>query len=1034
MTAPSWRICEVAAVEVSVVIFGKKVPRTTSTLPMAAIELRFLGDLQVLRDGQAVALPPSRKTRALLAYLAMQPRAFRREALCELLWEIPDDPRGSLRWSLSKLRRLVDDDQRARVVADRSHVRFDSTGVDIDALALRALADEALDAAPIETLEHATEHYRGNFLEGLDLANFHDFHAWCVAEREAVTRAQTAVLRTLIDRLTEDPQRAVRHARRLVTVDPYDVNARAALIRLLVELGHSDEAEQQYLLGTRMQKEVGAAPDSALFEAWRGPPGGHPTRTAPAAQAPQSAMPAATTSATSTALADTATHSPPSLVGRDAEHALLQQTCAEVAGQRQARLVLLRGEPGIGKTHLIESAVAVGRAAGARILRASAFESETMRPFGLWIDALREVDGPATPGLFSNVDHDNRDRLFAALAEHVARAADAGLVLLVFDDLQWCDESSAAALHYVARSNRHRPVLGVLAARDEELRDNAAVLQVLRGLRHERLLREVRLGPLTAGALQTLIRSLAPGVDADAIGRECGGNPLLAIELARAEAAGDSGSSLDELVHERLARLDNDCVEVLRWAAVLTPRLDVSTLARATGLDPNRIGTALEAAEHQAILLGSDHGLRFSHDLVARSVYGGISPTRRRIMHRRAAELLEQDTALDLGHAADLAHHAAQSGEPALAARAMVSAGRLCLRFFANQDAVALARQGLQWAAQLQASEQVCLTLELRDILLSAAPLDDWQTAADEYVILAEQALDHGALAHARLGYQMASYVRWANGQWAGAREESLQAERVTRSAGDLDHITGMAETAKCLAMLERDLSQADALLMEAQALAQRQRISYPAIPAALGMLRFHENRLDEAEELFKEARTLCKAAGDRLNEFQTHEYLVMIAFERGDYAGACQRCQALLEIGEKLRDGSEAPFARALDGLCRYALQDDDAGLEAALEDLRIADAKHRLAYTLTRAALLDVGRGRPHQALTRARQALDHATTLERATEMMLAHVVLAQASEAAGDVAARNLHLAAIADLADAPVAQWARERAGVPATAD
>jgi DNA-binding SARP family transcriptional activator/predicted ATPase len=986
---------------------------------MAAIELRFLGDLEVIRGGRPMALPPSKKTRALLAYLALQPRAFRREALCELLWELPDDPRGSLRWSLSKLRRLVDDDARPHIVADRSHVRFDPTGVDVDVLTLRALTGDGLAAASVATLETAADRFRGNFLEGLELANFHDFHAWCMAEREAVGRHQAVVLRTLIERLSGEPERAVVPARRLVGLDPYEVAARAGLIRLLVELGYSDEAEQQYHLGTRMQKEIGAPPSAALFEAWRGPPGGRPQRPTDRAGAveppPAPARVAALTR----------------LVGRDAEQALLADAVESAARERRVRILLLRGEPGIGKSRLMEAAVALARDSGARILRASAFESETLRPFSLWLDALRQSADPSAARIFDDLDHGNRDRLFAALADHLAAAARSAPVLLAFDDLQWSDESSAAALHYVARRIREHPLLGILAARDDELRDNAAATQALRGLRHDGLLREVRVGPLTEAALTALVRERAPGVDAEAIGRECGGNPLLAIELARAEAAGDSGGSLDELVQERLSRLGGDCAEVLRWAAVLAPRLEVAALERTTGFDPSRIAAALEAAERQAILLGTEQGVRFSHHLVARSVYGAISPTRRQIMHRRVAELLEQDTALDLGQAADLAHHAAQSGEPALAARAMVSAGRLCLRFFANQDAANLARQGLQWASRLQSSERVCLTLELREILLAAAPLDDWQAAATEFVALAEQALDHGALAHARLGYQMASWVRWENGQWSSAREESLQAERITRGADDADHVAGMAETAKCLAMLERDLSQADALLMEAQATAQRQRIHYPAIPAALGMLRFHEGNLEEAEELFKEARTLYKAAGDRINEFQANEYLVMIAGERSDFAAASERCEALMEIGHRLRDGSEAPFARTMQALCRYA--GDGAGavveddLETSLEALRVADAKHRLAYTLTRAAMIDLQRGRPARARERAQEALAHATALEHATEMLLAGVVLAEVYRTQKNHDAYAAQLEAIAALDDAPVASWARARA-------
>jgi hypothetical protein len=462
---------------------------------------------------------------------------------------------------------------------------------------------------------------------------------------------------------------------------------------------------------------------------------------------------------------------------------------------------------------------------------------------------------------------------------------------------------------------------------------------------------------------------------------------------------------------------------------VLAPRIEVATLTRVTGLDASCVGIALDAAERLSMLLPTPRGFRFSHDLVVRSVYVEISPSRRRMMHRRVAELLEKDTALDIERAADLAHHASQSGDPALAARAMVSAGRLCLRFYANEEALTLARKGLQWTEQLGEAERVCLVLELREIMLTAAQPEDWEATAAECVALAERALDHGALSHARLGYHMASHLRWMHGHWSGAHEEILQSERVTRGGSEEEHIVGMAEAAKCLAMLERDLNQADAMLMEAQALASRRRMSHHAIPAALGMLRYHENRLDEAVELFKEARMLAKSAGDRISEFQANEYLAMIDFERGRVESAKAYCAVLLEIGGKLREGSEAPFARALDALCTYALDGEDGALDAALEELRVVDAKHRLAYTLTRAALVDLERQRPLDAVARADEALAYAQALDRPTEMMLAHIALAKAHEAANDAAARARHVAALGRFAGAPVARWARDRAEV-----
>jgi hypothetical protein len=129
--------------------------------------------------------------------------------------------------------------------------------------------------------------------------------------------------------------------------------------------------------------------------------------------------------------------------------------------------------------------------------------------------------------------------------------------------------------------------------------------------------------------------------------------------------------------------------------------------------------------------------------------------------------------------------------------------------------------------------------------------------------------------------------------------------------------------------------------------------------------------------------------------------------------------------LGGKLREGSEEPFARALLGLCNYAIDDEPEGMDAALTDLRIADAKHRLAYILTRAAVLDCERGRINSAVDRATEALQYATLLERATEMLIANAVLSHAATKSGDQQAAELHANEVARLADAGAAVWTRE---------
>jgi len=187
--------------------------------------------------------------------------------------------------------------------------------------------------------------------------------------------------------------------------------------------------------------------------------------------------------------------------------------------------------------------------------------------------------------------------------------------------------------------------------------------------------------------------------------------------------------------------------------------------------------------------------------------------------------------------------------------------------------------------------------------------------------------------------------------------------------------------------------------------------------------LRFHENRLDEAAELLKESRTLCKSAGAHIDEYQANEYLAMIEFQRGNHERALAYSRTLQQIGDKLRVGSEAPFARALTALCEYAINDDTGGLEAPLEELRIADAKHRLAYTLIRAAQLDCERGRLEDARRRATEALEYALLLQRATEVALARAILACTCQAGNDAEAAAQHIAAISELSSSGLAEWA-----------
>src|SRR5215470_10501834 len=102
-----------------------------------ALTIRVLGPVAVTRRGIPVPLPRSRKVRALLAYLALSPGPVSRSRLCDLLWDVPNDPRGELRWCLSKLRGVLDDEGRRRVVAaGPDQIELDLSDCAVDAVEL----------------------------------------------------------------------------------------------------------------------------------------------------------------------------------------------------------------------------------------------------------------------------------------------------------------------------------------------------------------------------------------------------------------------------------------------------------------------------------------------------------------------------------------------------------------------------------------------------------------------------------------------------------------------------------------------------------------------------------------------------------------------------------------------------------------------------------------------------------------------------------------------------------------------------------
>ncbi|MGI9292476.1 MAG: alpha/beta fold hydrolase [Pseudomonadales bacterium] len=204
------------------------------------LTIQTLGELAVQRGGDILPLPASKKTRALLAYLLMTMRPHRRDRLCELFWEVPDDPRGALRWSLSKLRPVVNDTASERLVADRERVRFKDIDVEIDIRTIATRLKEP-DLAADELCEIAAS-LQEPLLDGIDLPNQELFQRWLTAERQEARKLSAKVARRLALHADLSPTQKLQWRKAWLTADPFNAHAGAQLLSQLRRLGQDEEA------------------------------------------------------------------------------------------------------------------------------------------------------------------------------------------------------------------------------------------------------------------------------------------------------------------------------------------------------------------------------------------------------------------------------------------------------------------------------------------------------------------------------------------------------------------------------------------------------------------------------------------------------------------------------------------------------------------------------------------------------------------------------------------------------------------------
>lgn len=596
----------------------------------SVVRVRLLGRVSVEVDGAAVPLPPGRATE-LLAWLAAHPGMHPRSRVAPVFWpDVPDaTARASLRTALWSLRKVLGEDV---LTLDRSDIGLAGVWVD--------LFDEAGAGAD----------GTGPVLAGIDAEWADEVRADHGRRTAARLAAEGEAAEAAGDR-----RGAAAAARGLAALDPYSEEHHRLVLRRLVAAGEPAAAAREHeAFRRRLWDDLRVRPSPETRDFAAGLVAAEP---APEAAGPlPSELPAR--------LARAARHA---FVGRDDEHDRLRAGWARAAAGDGPVLMLLCGEPGIGKSTLAARFAAGVQADGGAVLFGEAAEDELL-PAEPFMDALDERHSLAPAELVDVI----RGRVEAA-------ASSGGPLLLVLDDFHWADTVSMAVLRRLARSRSARR-LGLLVAYRPDGGSRSRFAELVDDV--DGAVR-IELGPLSADTTTVLLEQIDPALSkqAERIHADTGGNPLFVHELGRylLEAPSSARSSVPDTVRNlamaRLSRLSPPAHEVVLAAAVLGMRAELPLVAdMVTGADT--LG-ALEEAAALGLIDEEAAGVHvFRHSLVRTALYLGMSRTRRAELHRRAAGAIKSVHGDEGRRLCDIAEHRCAAVPPDSAAGAVADAAR----------------------------------------------------------------------------------------------------------------------------------------------------------------------------------------------------------------------------------------------------------------------------------------------------------------------------------------------------------------------
>jgi DNA-binding winged helix-turn-helix (wHTH) protein/tetratricopeptide (TPR) repeat protein len=658
-------------------------------------------------------------------------------------------------------------------------------------------------------------------------------------------------------------------------------------------------------------------------------------------------------------------------VGRERTLEQLERALSAALGGRGS-LVLLAGEPGIGKTRTAEELARIARERGARVLVGRCFEGEGAPAFWPWVQVLREL-AASDPALLrgegagelaqlvpelrgraaapaSVAGEQARFRLFDAFTGLLRRRAQQAPLVLVLDDLHWADEASLLALQFLAPELRSFALLVVATYRDVDVRRDHPLSRLLGALARVPACERIALRGLEPPEVAALVEAVAGRAPAAQLARTVHemteGNPFFVFEVARLLAESEpaaSGAALAlpqsvrDAIGRRLDALSERSNELLRTAAVLGRGFDVALLARLAEQAPDALLDPIGEALAAGILVEDEERMgrfAFAHALVRQTLYDELRAPQRVRLHRRVAEALEAAYAASAEPPlSELAHHWFEAAPGGGGERAIASACRAAERAH----------------ALLAYEESARLYEQALEALGIAAPED----AAPRFELLAAAGAEHaaaGARESARARYRTAAGI--ARG--LGRPDLLARAAIGYRGFGEM----GIPPEPDTLALLEeardalgdrdpvlrsRLLSKLTGTAPYMLSMAQRELLSREALALArasgdLGALRdalsarywacLGPDRVDDRLALGNEMVALGERSGDPLLVFSGHEALFGVYQLLGDPAGADRALAECVRLANALRYRFVLFQARFFEGARASCMGDVDTAL----------------------------------------------------------------------------------------------------------